>query len=591
MNGILNKFRKRNIQTNICEFVLVIFVVAVSACLIFGLIINYLTLNRAVKKFFTESRLPSLFVETDKLTSEDELFLSENFEFSKRYSFESDFTVNEKTFSSRFLVSNGKVSVPYVIEGSKGNGCFVDAKFAKKYRLGVNYSKIGINYTLNGETKKIEFTVIGTIAMAEDFVSGDECLIFIDENIFKNTIKAYFAEANEEQIKIDYNQALIKSSVGENEKQIISAHFNLPERSVFKMYETSELSSFKQAQKEVKIAKQMTYSFSLLFVIVSILVIVSAIGQLIFKEKYNIGLLKSLGFSNKDLIFNYCGYGVFVCLVGAVIGLAVSPLIVPNITFETYDKMFNLPRDEVSLTCPVWFIALAIFAAIVVGFLSALFVCLKFTHKTPKECMSAKPKSKLKSRAKSGGKSAKISSIISAPIRNMKINLSRTIMSVVGIFGASVLCIIGFGTKTAFAKTETLKDAMTLEMFSNVFKGFSVVLIGLVMVILLVQIFKEREREMALLRVHGEEYLKIWLSVLFEMTFICLIGYVAASVLSVPIYAGVKAMFGIGGGLNLGILSYLKTFLIVFLTDLIVASASLYKIYKLDLAGATKFSE
>ena len=205
--------------------------------------------------------------------------------------------------------------------------------------------------------------------------------------------------------------------------------------------------------------------------------------------------------------------------------------------------------------------------------------------------MSAKPKSKLKSRSKSGGKSAKISSIISAPIRNMKINLSRTIMSVVGIFGASVLCIIGFGTKTAFAKTETVKDAMTLEMFSNVFKGFSVVLIGLVMVILLVQIFKEREREMALLRVHGEEYLKIWLSVLFEMTFICLVGFAAASVLSVPIYAGVKAMFGIGGGLSLGILSYLKTFLIVFLTDLIVASASRYKIYKLDLAGATKFSE
>lgn len=585
MNKILNKFRKRNIQTNIYEFILVIFVVAVSVCLTAGLFINHLTLGKAVDKFYSKSRLPNLWIETDLVTSEDESFLNDKFSFSKRYCFESEFTVGSNSYKSEFLVADGKISVPYIIEGDKGDGCFVDAKFIEKYNIGINHSIIEIPLTFGGETKIVEFKVLGSISMAENLLS-ENCLIFIDENVFKKIVKAYFSGIDENLININYNQVLITSKISEDDKTILKQHFDVPERAGFKLYDKSNLESFLSAKKEVKNAKIMTYSFSLLFVIVSVLVIASAVGQLVFKEKYNIGLLKSLGVENRELVFNFCGYGTFVCFIGAIIGLAISPLIIPNITFEAYDKIFNLPRDEVKLTCPVWLCLSVILFAVFVGFVSAFFACLNFVKKNPKECMIAKSKSKLKSRKKITGKKKVSFAIISAPFRNMKINLIRTIMSIFGVLGSSVLCIIGFGVGE-----NQSKKALSMQAFSNVFKGFSIVILLLVVIILLVQIFKERSKEMALLRIHGENYFKIWLSILFEMSFICLIGYFGACALAELVFDLFQKIFGINGIKNLNITAYLKTFLLVFAIDFMVASSSLYKVYKLDLPSATKISE
>ena len=71
-----------------------------------------------------------------------------------------------------------------MVEGEKGNGCYVDAKFIDKYKIGINFSKIYFDYTIDGETKKLEFKVLGSFAMAEDLIVDDKCSIFIDEKYF-----------------------------------------------------------------------------------------------------------------------------------------------------------------------------------------------------------------------------------------------------------------------------------------------------------------------------------------------------------------------------------------------------------------------
>ena len=110
MNGVLNKFRKRNIQTNILHFTLVIFVVAVSVCLITGLLINYLTLNRSVNQFYNNSNLPNLYIETNQVSAVDDNFYSSRFEYSKRYKFESNFRVGSAVYQGDFLISDGSVN-------------------------------------------------------------------------------------------------------------------------------------------------------------------------------------------------------------------------------------------------------------------------------------------------------------------------------------------------------------------------------------------------------------------------------------------------------------------------------------------------
>ena len=587
MNGILNRFRKRNIQTNFYHFVLVIFVIAVSVCLIAGLVINYLTLSRSTTKFFESSKLPSMWIETTPISSEDEAFLSSRFEYDKRYKFESSFKTGSSEYEGTFLVSNGETSIPYIIEGEKEKGCYVDAKFAKEHRFGLNHSKVALNYELDGETKRIEFKIVGFISFAEDVIADGDCVIFVDENAFLETLKMYFTDINEEDLTIlDYNQVLIKSDVSDEDKKIIQNYYDNSASNIISIQEKETLPSVLAIEKEVEIAKNMLWIFPIIFIVISILVVISAISQMTFKERYNIGLLKSIGISNKQIISNYCGYGSFIGFFGAVLGFILAPLIIPNMTFETYDRLYNLPRDEMKLTCPASLIVLTIIIAVLIGYFTTLFVCLNLTKKTPKECMSKYSKTSLKSRKKKNN----LPAVIGAPLRNIKINLTRTIMSVIGVAGSSLLMIIGFGIEKVLIVSDK-KELYGVGVFSEIFKGFSVALLILTITILLVQIFKERLKEMSMRRVHGEGYVKIWVSVLLEMVFIGLVGFIISAILASPTMLLNRYIFGINEHLSINFLSYFKTFLIVFLTIVISASFGLIKIYKLNLGESIKFSE
>ena len=587
MNSNLNRFRKRNIQTNFYHFVLVIFVIAVSVCLIAGLVINYLTLNGSTKKYIESSNLPNMWIETSSISTDDEEFLSSRFEYDKRYKFESAFKTGSSEYEGTFLVSNGKTSTPYIIEGEKDKGCYVDAKFAKEHRFGLNHSKVAIDYELNGETKRIEFKIVGFISLAEDLIVDGDCVIFIDENVFLETLKMYFNDINEADLTIlDYNEILIKSEISADDKLDIQNYYENSATNIINIQEKETLPSILAINKEIEIAKNMLWIFPIIFIVISILVVISAISQMTFKERYNIGLLKSIGISNKQIISNYCGYGSFIGFFGAILGFLLSPLIIPNMTFSTYDKLYNLPRDEMKLTCPALLVVLTIIISVLIGYLTTLFVCLNLTTKTPKECMSKYSKTSLKSRKKKQN----IPSVIGAPLRNMKINLTRTIMSVIGIAGSSLLMLIGFGVEKLLVGSDK-KELYSVGIFSEIFKGFSVALLILTIVILIIQIFKERLKEMSMRRVYGESYVKIWVSVLLEMTFIGLVGYFISVVLASPTMHLNMYIFGINENLIINFFSYFKTFLIVFLTIILTASFGLLKIYKLNLGESIKFSE
>lgn len=586
MNKTLGKFRKRNIQANISHFVLVIFVVAVSVCLISGLFISHLTFERAVDNFYTNSNLPSLWITADKVTEEDESFFAK-YDYGKRYCFDSSFSVSGKEFTSKFIVSDGKISQPYIVEGDKGSGCYVNSKFAERNRIGIDYSRVGFDYSYNGETKRLEFNVIGSLAMAEDLLVSDDCMIFIDEKIFLKALSSAFDGISEDDLsQINYNQILITSDVNEADKQEIENYYRNSSSNLIKMDSRNEIQSFVSIEKELNNSKTMLYTFPILFVIISILVIVSTISQMILKERYNVGLLKSLGVSNKELLSNYSGYGAFICFVGAVIGFLISPLIVPNITFEAYDKIFNLPRAEVKMFCPYLLVLLVLVFSCFIGYFSAFFVCLNLTKYSPKECMSQNIKVNLKSK----NKVKKTFGLVGSTFRNMKINLSRTIMSGFAIFGSSLLLILGFGIEKIFNQTQSA-SLQTIDAFSKVFKLFSILLFILVVLILIFQIFKERYKEMAMLRIHGESYVKIWLSVYFEMLFISLIGFILSCLVCQPVMILLLKIFGIGELLFIDFLSYLKTFLFIFGFVSFVSVCSLLKVYKLDLVSAIKFSE
>ena len=588
MKGVLNKFRKRNIQTNILHFTLVIFVVAVSVCLITGLFINYLTLNRSVNQFYNNSNLPNLWIETNQISTVDDSFYSSRFEYTKRYKFDSDFRVGSGVYQGEFLISSGKVSIPYIIDGEREKGCYVDKRFAEKYHFGLNHSSVYFDYTINGITKTFDFQIVGFITLAEDLINDGDCVIFIDENLFLDELKSRFSDyENSDLSVINYNQILITSEVDEFDVQKIEAYYQNSESKLERIYTKEQTDSFKSLQNEINIAGLMLWLFPMIFMVIAFLTVVSTISQLTTKERYNIGLLKSLGIRNKQILSNYCGYGSFVCFFGAVLGLLIAPLIIPNMTFATFDNLYKLPRDEMVLTYPKELMIFMVIFSIFIGYFSAFLVIIRLIKKTPKECMFKPQKKGLKSRKIM----KKMPTWLGCTLRNMKLNLARTIMSIVSVMGCSLLILIGFGVENIMKKYEGNKGFYSLGVYSEIFKSFAIVLMILSIIILLMQIFREREKEMSMLRIHGESYLKIWGSVLLEVVVICLISFTCSAILSFPVLLLNLNIFSINKYFSINFLGYLKTFLLLFFIIAFVSIFVLIKIYKLKLSELIKDSE
>lgn len=323
--------------------------------------------------------------------------------------------------------------------------------------------------------------------------------------------------------------------------------------------------------------------FPILFVIISVLVIISSITQLVLKERYNIGLLKSLGFADKKIMSNYSGYGAYIGFFGSIFGLLFSPLIIPNATFDVYDKLFNLPSDEVELSMPILLVILTILVAVVIGYYSAYFVCLKLTSNSPKECMSGRQKINLKSRKKP----RKMRKIFAGALSNIKINKTRSTMSLVSVCGCLILMEVGFAVNFLFNSGEQL----SIKAFSGIFKWFSGVLLVLTLVILTSQIFKERCREFALLRIHGESHIKIWLSVVMEVFFISFLAFVMSCVMCYPVFVLMLKLFGLNIKLGFEFLMFLKPLAMVVIADVLILLVVLVKINKINLSETIKFSE
>ena len=585
MKNTLVKFRKRNIQANIYHFLLVIFVVALSVCLSCGLCINYFTLNGAIENYNAKSSLASCIVETDEFGPLDKTFFDSNFQYGTRLEFESNVTVGSKTYVADIIVADGSVSIPYIVDGKKGVGCFVDIYSVEKYNFGINYSQVSFDFELDAQTKTLPFNVIGSVAMAEKMIKTEKLTIFIDEQSFVKILSEQFEGVAEDDFSvIKYNQVLIKNSVSDEDVQKIENYYESSTSNLLALELLDDLESYKTIKNEVKQAKIMSYTFPLLFLLVSILAVVSTISQMLVKERYNIGLLKSFGVGNGSLVSNYSGYGAFFCFVGAILGLLLAPLIVPNITFESYDKMYILPRELVKLICPWWLIVTFVVAAVIIGYFSALFVVVKIVNKTPKECMSRTIKIKLKSRKKR----SKLPTLMSVSMRNIRVNPSRTILGIISIGGGALLCLIGFGVESIYGNNKEIVQLQSLNTFAQIFKTFSFILVFVSLIIIIIQIFKERIRELALLRLNGNGRFKMWITIFYEMIFVSIFGLCVAFVLCQPTMILIFKLFNKNVNFVVDFMCYFKVFISIILMVCAVSILGFIRICKLSLTDTLK---
>ena len=465
MNKVLKKVRSRNIKSNFKQFLSVIFIVLLATMLFSGFMTNSFTLKSCVDNYFTETNLADLWVNTDKVSTEDEAFFEANTtKFDKRLQFETiaEIETLKINSSASIYVYEGKVSTPYIESGKKG--CLIDKNVAKDQKIQAGFHDISFSYVVNyqGTDYTLDFVerLTGTMSLDERANTYNSWTVVIDKELFLERVKEKLAEKvvgfDENLFEgIAYNQVLVKTDDAMQTSTTIKNYYDSGATlsKLVYMHGREEVESVKLLNEEVEQSQKMIYVFPIIFLVVAVLIILTTIDQLIVQEQKKIGILKACGIPNKKILKHYSLYGAILCTIGAGLGVLFGLVLIPEVMFSRYGMIYSIPEDYIKLQIPFWWLVALTISMIVLGFIVAFVRCYKILNKNPIDCLRYNLTASAKKLKKRKKKFKKMPISLKMAFRNIKMKPLRLVMGAVGMAGCVALLLSGFGIGDTLSKS------------------------------------------------------------------------------------------------------------------------------------------
>lgn len=185
--------------------------------------------------------------------------------------------------------------------------------------------------------------------------------------------------------------------------------------------------------------------FPWFFFIVSSLVCLNTMTRMVEDERTQLGTLKALGFTNKEIVFKYIFYALLASVIGGVTGMLIGSALFPFALTKAYAIMFAVPPTVLKIR-PLYAI---IGLATSIG--TTVFAAYGACHRS----LTAVPSTLMRPKAPKGGKRvllerfpalwSRFNFTWKVTLRNVFRNKKRFIMAVIGVFGCTALLVAGFG--------------------------------------------------------------------------------------------------------------------------------------------------
>ena len=444
------------------QFISMIIMVAIGIGMFVGFNMEWYSIVRDTDDFFEKTALSDYVIVDETGFSKESVEKIKNIEgvdFATRY-LNINVAVKEKNNRLALNVAEeyGNVSRFMLISGSdydkdSENGIWLSDQFAA-----ANDVKVGDELTLTYSTLQLKGVVKGLVK------AGEFLVCVPDSNQLMPDFKTYgFAFITPVMLKSAmgrefYTQINVKSDLDKTDMERLVKNA-LGKTSL--VLSRDENNAYASAQGEVQEGKTMGAILPVMFLLIGILTMVTTMHRVTINEKRQIGTLKALGFRDGKILWHYTSYGLFIGVVGAILGIALGYavayiIINPNGTMGTY---FDLPSWELFLPWYCWLVV-----ALIVGLLTLIsFLSVKKMLKgsaadalrpyTPKKMRKTVfEKTKLWDKLPFGTK---------WNTRDVLRHKNRSFMTLFGIIGCMILLVDGLGMKDTM---DVYMDSLTNEV-------------------------------------------------------------------------------------------------------------------------------
>ena len=475
----LTKKLLRDMRENAMQFVAMILLCFLGTWVFSGLDGTWRLMDRTVETYFEECCLSDFWVNAASLSRQD-LKRIANVEgvaaVQPRTSLQVDVEDLGDGVEAALEIYDGDfvINRPYLRSGSllspgDSRGCLMEEQFADAHGLAPGDS---VTLTVAGE--RMRFVIRGTVLSAEYTITSKE--FTPDPQHYGFIILLHDAVPD-----LPYTNALVKLAPGTDADRAESALKEAVPGAL--VVAAASHRNISVARSYAEMFRGMTYVFPVVAFSVAALIVVSTLKRMIDKERLEIGTLKALGYTRRQIRRHYIWYALLPSTIGSVIGLYVGHYTLPDVLWA---MMVHNSRYPYMLRAPVSPAAYGMTVlSVVLSVLICLFTLRRSLGEQTADLMRPKPpKSGTRILLERWGALWRHFSFNSKMItRNLFRNKGRTFILLVGILCCNMLIIATFGLQesiTAFMRqyyggTLTydlrveLKDgqAGTLESYRN----------------------------------------------------------------------------------------------------------------------------
>lgn len=473
---MLKKKMIRDVLKNKSQFITILLMVMVGVMVYAGIEAYMDGMTDTANRFYTKNNLPDVNVIGTSFTKDDlnDIKSIDNVVDAERKLTltMNDAKENDKSYLVNVIEENN-ISKFYVKDGTsfdkEKDGVWLDYFYAKENNIKVGdkisfkYEKYVFNEKVNGliyvpdhvYDVKDESQIMpnhktyGFLYMSSNELEGfikDEAKNKLSSKLGKNLSDEEFNKLNptfnfEDNIPYNYIMVDVKTKKDVNkvkdeiEKKVENAKATIS---------IEKTSSYAMYQGEIDEGAAYVGIFSGLFLFIAMLSVITTMTRIIKNQKLEIGTLKALGFSKYKITIHYVGYGFWVALLGALLGILLGRYFLGSVFLNIEMSFFEMPEGRVFIK-PLTYVA-SLLVVIITSIITFL-TCYKELRKKPADSLrnelpSVNEKS-LNITTKGIFKNMSFSSKWN--LRDIIRNKFRTITGVIGIVGCCTLIVCALG--------------------------------------------------------------------------------------------------------------------------------------------------
>lgn len=444
---MLFKKMLRDMKHNKMQFISIFLMAFLGVFIYVGVGSEWYGLQQTSERYYEETNLVDILIYGSNFSKADVKAVNELNgikEVQRRLSIKATADFNNSPSIIMHFIEENKISKCLLVDGTEFStdmdGIWLDSLFAEAHGLSVADE---ITVTTNGMT--ITKEIMGTVLNPEYVYSSDGTDLVPNHANFGF---AYLSHKSFPVSNIFYTELLVTTESKDYAtfEEAIDGKLN----GLYNVLITRDnLESFAMFDKEVDQHKAMGAVFPIAFLAIAMLTILTTMTRMVNNQRTQIGTLKALGFRKKRILFHYVSYGLWLSLVGSLVGLITAPFTLPYLFYDAMKMGYTLPEWKPAVS-PSLFIMAIVSTSICTA--ASYFACRNILKDTPSQTLRPQaPKAIKQSRLEKTKLWTKFGFNAKWNFRDIFRGKVRSLMAIVGVLGCTALLICAFGIQDSFA--------------------------------------------------------------------------------------------------------------------------------------------